>query len=436
MLTPADGTVGWLLGAVLLAVVTGFGGCAAGERPPNLLLVTVDTLRADHVGAWGYDQPTTPNLDALATQSVVFEQASAHSSWTLPSLASLMTSLHSSTHGCWTFKSRLAESFETLAETLDSHRYTTAAVVNHVFLGKRYGLDQGFQFFDEELVRRSLRDSHKQITSDEVTRRAMTWLREYGSVKQPWFLWVHYFDPHDLYQVHPGISEAFGTDTPMRRYDGEIAFTDHHIGRLIRFIDEAGFRKQTVVWIVGDHGEEFGDHGATYHGRTLYREMLHVPFMVRAPKVKPARVRVPVGLIDFLPTTLDLLELPVPRHLQGRSLVGVMRGAESSAAPILAEVDLFGRGVSVQQGDWKLVLSREPPGTGLFNLAKDPLERQNLAEAEPRRVKQMRALIETERGVARGLAGEYQQAAELQLSHQERRRLEALGYLTPKDQGP
>ena len=422
-----------LLGAMVMSA------CGTGGPPaPNVLLITIDTLRADHVGAWGYPLPTTPNLDALAADSVVFERASAHASWTLPSLATLMTSLHTSTHGCWTFQDALGQSFTTLAEILAEHGYATAAVVNHVFLGRRYGLHQGFRFFDESLVRRR-GHSRRQITSDKVTGRAVRWIREHGNAETPWFLWVHYFDPHDIYRVHPGISERFGTKMPVQRYDGEIAFTDLHIGELLRVVDELATPERTIVWVVGDHGEEFGDHGGWFHGRTLYQEQLHVPLMVRAPHGTPGRFTAPVGLIDVLPTTLDLLGLPIPGDVQGESRVDAMRGAASASTPILAEVGLFRRSgarVSVQQGEWKLIRSQRSGDTRLFNLAEDPRELRDVAEAFPGRVRELETLMDAKVAAAREQARTYEATPRLQLTEPERRRLESLGYLELRRRAP
>jgi hypothetical protein len=186
----------------------------------NLLLLAVDTLRADHLGAYGYQRPTSPHIDRFFAEAIVFDDAHSTSSWTLPAFASLMTSTHSSTHGCWQFRSQLDPSFTTLAEVLRNSGYHTAAVTSHTFLRKSYGLGQGFEDYDESLIVR-LRQSHRAISSPMVTERALVFLDRQANMEErrPWFLWVHYFDPHHVYNEHPGVTEEFGGE-PVDLYDG------------------------------------------------------------------------------------------------------------------------------------------------------------------------------------------------------------------------
>jgi hypothetical protein len=196
-------------------LLTGFClGCA--EPAParlNLLFISIDALRADRLGAWGYGRATSPHIDGLAREAVVFENAQAQSSWTLPTLASVMTSLYSSTHRCWSLFDRLGEAYETLAERLHAEGWKTAAVASHLYLSRRYGLHQGFESYDESLVEETLAKSHEAITSPQVTEKGLRWLAERRDEAEPWFLWLHYFDPHALYLAHEDVS---ATSTTVR----------------------------------------------------------------------------------------------------------------------------------------------------------------------------------------------------------------------------
>jgi choline-sulfatase len=407
--------------------------CQADDPPlaaRNVLLITIDTLRADRLGGFGYPLETSPAIDALAERSVVFENAQVQSAWTLPSLASLMTSLHTSTHGAWSFDSRLDESFTTLAEQLRGAGYATFGVASHVFLDDRYGLQQGFEAFDTELVTDFVA-SHEAITSPQVSERGIRWLEERAQHESPWLLWVHYFDPHATYREHPGVSERFGTLSDSQRYDGEIAFTDRSIGLLLDRLSELGLAEDTIVVLVADHGEEFGEHGGDGHGRTLHREVVHVPLIIHAPGLTPKRISRRVSSVDVLPTLLELLGLPPPHPSAGRSLLAAMRGEELADEPVLAELGLNpGNPIdSLSLGGWKLMRQRKTGRTLLFDLVLDPGELEDLASQRPERVAELLARLDRAVAEAEALAGEFVRAGPLQLSDEEIERLRALGYV-------
>lgn len=423
---------GWLL------LACAFGLCACSPEHPrptnarNLLLITVDTLRADRLGAYGYDEPTSPAIDALAAHSVLFEQAQVQSAWTLPSLASLMTSLYTSTHGCWNFASRLDESFTTLAERLRGEGYTTAGVASHVFLDERYGLQQGFDSFDVELVKDFVA-SHEAITSEQVTAKGLAFLAARTDDERPWMLWVHYFDPHATYRVHPGLSERFGTSAEASRYDGEVAFTDRAIGELLSGLEAAGLGGETIVVLVADHGEEFGEHGGTGHGRTLHREILHVPLMLSVPGIEPRRVAEPVESVDLLPTLLELLGLEPAEHAAGRSLLPAMLGDALPERPRLAELALHTNDPieSFSADGWKLVYQRGSKRVMLFDLVSDPGELQDVAAAHPEVVGELQRRLEARTAEARELGERFEASGPLELTPEEIERLRALGYVDP-----
>ena len=261
--------------------------CAPGgsdRERPNVLLIAVDTLRADHLESYGYRLPTSPALAELGATGVVFERAVAATSWTLPAFASVLTGHYTSTHRCWKHKSRLAPSFVTLPEILRDAGYDTACAISHIFLARRYGLQQGIVHFDTSF---DLPVGHgdTEISSPGVTARGLEWIEHKAAAGdgEPWFLWLHYFDPHYKYVEHEGISETFGVEDPLERYDGEIRFTDGYIGEVLDALARTGLDESTIVVLVADHGEEFLDHGGQYHGHTLYQELVHVPLVVRAP---------------------------------------------------------------------------------------------------------------------------------------------------------
>ncbi|MFN0008802.1 MAG: sulfatase, partial [Planctomycetota bacterium] len=292
--------------------------CEPSGGRPNVLFVSIDTLRADHLGCYGWPRPTSPNLDALASKSVVFESAQSSSSWTLPSLASLMTSMQASAHSCDQIASRLDPSYTTMAEILRDSGYDTAFVASHVFLSAGYGLQQGFTHVDTRILQ-----DESAITSPAVTDWGLAWLHDKAAADDgvPWFLWLHYFDPHAPYLVHEGISERFGTETDLDRYDGEIAFTDQHLGRLLEAFERLGLAENTILVVVADHGEEFGEHGVQGHGYDLHEEVVRGPLIVRAPGIAPRRVSEVVPTVDVMPTLLELCGARGRNEVEGRSLL-------------------------------------------------------------------------------------------------------------------
>ncbi|MEM7203436.1 MAG: sulfatase [Planctomycetota bacterium] len=366
-------------------------GCSDPEPRRNLLVIAVGSLRADRLGNYGYERPTSPVLDRLCAESVVFEDAHAAAPWTLPSFASLLTSQFPTTHACWQFEDRLANAFTTLPEVLRRVGYRTGAVVSHVFLGRGHGLRQGFQDFDDELVRAPAEELHHLISSPEVSDRAIAFLRRAAvDASRPWCLLAHYGDPHAIYKTHPGITEHFGPKPP-HRYDGEIAFADQHIGRLLAELEALGLTERTVIALVGGHGEEFGEHGGRSHGRTLFTEVERVPLAWRVPGTRPRRVSAVVSLVDFMPTTIELLGVRRPRlHMAGQSLRPLMRGEPTAARPTLLEARPNGlkRDLAAYvDEEWKLV-EDVPRGGGraryqLFDRRADPGELVDLAAQRP-----------------------------------------------------
>jgi len=414
------------------------------EARPNLLLISVDTLRADHLQGYGYGRPTSPAVDRFLAEAVTFTDAHSTSSWTLPALASLMTSHYPSTHGLWQFDDHLASSYTTLAERLAEAGYRTAAVASHIFLGARFGLAQGFEIYDQSLIRESLESSHEAVTSPQIARKALDFLDSQARMRpdqaRPWLLWVHLFDPHEVYREHRGITSKFGTED-VDRYDGEIVFTDRYVGRMIRRLELVGLEENTIVVFVSDHGEEFGEHGGTRHGRTLYDEVERVPLAIRVPGFAPRRVEQPVSLVDVLPTILELLELETPSvGMAGRSLVRAMRGEPLEEQALLLESRLVLREdaelAALVEGDWKLIVETPREGGGeagerllLFDRAADPAEARSLAEEQPEVASRMQETLEAAVGRAESRAVDYAPDPPMALTPEELEALRALGYV-------
>ncbi len=373
-----------------LAATPALGGCGAASPagpasgPPDVLLISIDTLRADHLGFYGYERPTSPALDAFASTAVVFDAAEASASWTLPALASVLTSEFCSTHGCWDYGSVLDDSFTTLPEILLAAGYDTACIVSHTFATTRHGLQQGVVHTDDSYAYPEV-EPEDNITSQAIADKGIRFLDQKADSPEPgpWFLWLHFFDPHANYMEHPGISELLtsggkrtGEQVQRDRYDGEIRYTDQHVGRVLEALRENGSERNTLVVLIADHGEEFWDHGAQGHGHSLHRELVRVPLAIRAPGIAPGRVAEVVRQVDVLPTILELAGIPAPRGIAGRSLVPALRGAPLGFAPALAEIAQNEANTleSLRGERYRLIRAPGTGATSVYDLQADPLE--------------------------------------------------------------
>jgi choline-sulfatase len=299
--------------ALLAAAVAVLGASEPARRAPNLVLITMDTTRADHLGAWGYPLARTPNLDALAARGTRFVRCDTAAPVTLPSHATILTGLFPPRHGVrdnGTFV--LAPKVETLAERLAARGYDTAAVVSAVVLARRQGLDQGFRVYDDDLGTGYAQGSVVSERTAEATTAAA--LKAMGGLKQPFFLWVHYYDPHEEYRPPTRFADA--AKGPHRLYDGEISYMDEQIGELLKKLP-----KETDVLAVGDHGEMLGEHGEATHGLLLYRAARRVPLLLAGPDVPAGKSSdCLVRTVDVTPTLLALAGQK-PTGLDGQSLL-------------------------------------------------------------------------------------------------------------------
>src|SRR5215471_7531266 len=304
------------------------GSCTSGShpsiRPLNLLLVTIDTLRADRLGCYGYSKIETPNLDKIARQGVLFESAVAPAPLTAPSHASMMTGLYPTAHKVRnTGGFVLSPSDATLAKLLQDQGWDTAAFVGSSVLKRRFGFNQGFSVYDDEMPTpaKGLAQAEPERRASEVVDRAIKWLEAQSG--KPYFLWVHVYDPHIPYDPPDPFREKY-KDRP---YDGEIAYTDQQLGRLFDAAAKKSPPENTLIAVLSDHGESFSEHGEYTHGVFLYDSTLRIAFLMAGGRV-PAGVRVKqqARTIDLLPTVLELMGSKAPAGIQGTSLAPAFRG--------------------------------------------------------------------------------------------------------------
>lgn len=319
------------LPAALLVLLTA-GPLAAADVRPNILLVTVDTLRADHLGCYGSKTVSTPAVDALAVRGTLFARAFAHTPSTLPSHTNILLGLTPNAHGVHDNSNFIVrEDFLTLAEWLKAQGYATAAFVGAFPLDSRFGLGQGFDVYDDNYGSQGPTDlTFVERKGDVVVAKALEWLKGRSG---PWFLWVHVFDPHQPYEP----PEPFRTQYAGRPYDGEIAFADSALARLFDFLREKRLEDRTAIVFTADHGESLGEHGESTHGYFAYNATLHVPFILALPGAKPGRVEANVSHVDIFPTVCAFLGKKEPPGLQGRSLLPLVRGKSLAEKPIYFE---------------------------------------------------------------------------------------------------
>jgi arylsulfatase A-like enzyme len=387
---------------VLVVLAAVFGACGRSPAPrKNLLVISIDTLRADRLGAYGHYRPTSPRMDEFLATAVTFDDAQVHASWTVPSLASWMTSTLPSQHGAERIDSRLSDESVTLAEVLRDSGYGTASAFAQVFMQPKLGLLQGIEEFDD-VIASIVRDGEhaaKHVTSHQVASAAAARLEKFRTSNSPWFLWVHFLDPHAAYIEHVGITSLFGGATPSERYDGEIRFTDHYVGVVLDALRHYELDSNTIVVLLSDHGEEFEDHGGYEHGHTLHFEQLRVPFAIRAPGIAPRRVPDLVRAIDLAPTLVELLDLPqaAGSTFTGRSLGPLLRGESLPPEPAFAEIGHLATAAALITERYKLIVEFSGDGgvlnTRLYDRIADPLERRDLAETKAETVEQMNAAL-------------------------------------------
>jgi arylsulfatase A-like enzyme len=481
MRKPSKPSEAWVmfhrLGPALLVIA--FVACSGREARPRLwVLVSIDTLRADHLGLYGYERPTSPALDALAQESTVFEDAMSSSPWTLPAHATLLTGLYPSRHGLTSHERYLSSSLETLPQLFSRAGFRTAAVVNSNNLSSLFGLDRGFQKYRyvEEIASR--RDP-----SSEITDQAIEWVREAG--ENPLFLFLHYYDVHSDYASLPEYEAEFlrpyegiadGTTAQLAahregkaslsaadasnlidRYDAGIRQMDAEIGRFVGFLrggspqpersaSEAsrGARavgvgppgtdnslwEKTLFVLTSDHGEEFFEHGGVLHGQTQYQEVIRVPLLVKGPGIPEGRhVSTPVSLVDIAPTLLSRAGVEAPQGLDGVDLTPLLSGDERPVAERYLFSEADHNNVehditrAVRYRSFKLHFNRLSREYRLYDLARDPAEATNIYDGEKNAAAALSERLD------RFLSSERAEAPTRTLTQEEIEKLRSLGYL-------
>lgn len=413
-----SGRASLLVVSSILAMLTQIVGCRSEPDPipPSILLYVSDTLRADGLAAYG-SPIDTPVTSRLAREGVLYPEVRSPSSWTRPSIASILSGLAPDVHGVETRGDDLPPAVILLSERLREQGYATACITTNPNVGSFFGFDQGYDSFIELYPRRKsgrVWGKEPRARSNVVTRKAIEWIE---SVEPPFFLFVLTTDPHWPYQP-PKRFDRYGGDyegdvdgaddvrsifppseADQKRirslYDGEIAFNDHSLGRIVDYLEKRGLYEDTIIAFTSDHGEEFWEHRRAGHGKTLYEEALRVPLILRSPeRLHASQQEAPPGarLVDVAPTLLDLVGLPTPKGLDGQTLV-----REFAARPsAYARLQLGKReGESLVEYPWKLITGRsilrntketDPIHTALYNLETDPDEKVDLSGEYPERV--------------------------------------------------
>ncbi len=398
----------------------------------NIILIILDTVRKDRLGCYGNTAGITPQIDDFADHSVLFENAFSHAPWTLPSVASLLTSTYPFQHqagGHLGAFSTLLPKTLSVTQIFRNHGVTTYAITNCTFLSERYGVTKGFETINDYPYQNNF-DIRR---AKQTTNTALKWLD--SNKKEPFFLLIHYFDPHLVYdppqpfrrrfadyQDREVLDHVFGTKKEMlalrshgilpseenilrlkKLYNGEIAYTDAEVGRLIRYLFKNSYHKNTIIIITADHGEEFLDHGGLEHGHTLYDELLHVPLIIYDPTICShekgikanstlrKRVKTTVRLIDIAPTLCELSDLPSAPDFLGKSLVPLLKGEQEDNRPVLSQGNMWGpSGTSLRNNNKKLIIQTHAPYIRLFNITTDPKEKKNIAHENQETVRKMK----------------------------------------------
>src|SRR5580704_3913793 len=361
----------------------------ASAQNPDVFLITIDTLRADHLGCYGYKDIETPTIDSIAADGVRFSQAFTHSPITNTSHTTILTGLLPSVHGVTDFGVPLAPNHVTWAELLKKQGYQTAAFIGAVILDSNQlasGLDRGFDFDDNFPAKTESKDRFGRVErrAQAVIADAGSWFAQHPRDAQsaaPRFMWVHLFDPHDPYEPPPPFSEKYA----KHLYDGEIAYADSQLGHFIDTLKKAGVYQKSIIIIVGDHGEGLGEHGEDTHGLFLYDSTLHVPLIVKLPGANHhgGVIDKLVRTTDILPTVLSLTNTSAPPELNGTSLVPLINSETDAPRELLGETDYPLRWgwapiKALREQNAKLI---EAPKPEFYDLQSDPHELKNLYTA-------------------------------------------------------
>jgi arylsulfatase A-like enzyme len=446
--------------ALLLAGCLASCGPSEPDGPPNIVLITLESLRTDHLEVLGGTRPTAPNLYALGREAVVYEDAHSVTSWTLASHASIFTGLYPTAHRATGPTSRLDDSYTTLAEILSDNGYQSAGVASGPYLRAAHNLHQGFELYDDSPAEPVHADAHADVTNPQMESLLEKFLNQQRDPTRPFFLFAYYWDPHYDYLPPPPYDEMFVDDEcetievtqyeatnqvhagirpgqlrfVISQYDGEIRWTDASVGRFFRLLKEKGLWEDTAVIVTSDHGQEFFEHGHKGHKHNLYAETVRVPLIVKYPGGRPrgrdARL---VSLIDLFPTILDLAGATSPVPHQGQTLIGPPRDPEGAIYYELLSIWFFSRpdesGMTKRVEDFKLISVPRKRRVELYDVRRDPEEKINVAAAKTAKVQELLQALDRWQSRTQELSRGPAEADEAELDPEALERLRSLGYL-------
>ncbi|MEW5802528.1 MAG: tetratricopeptide repeat protein [bacterium] len=403
----------------------------------NIVLISIDTLRADHLGCYGYSGTKTPTIDQLAREGATFTQCYTPVPVTLPSHISMMTGLYPLSHGVRNNGTFVAgPELLTMAEVLKGRGYQTAAFVGSFVLDRRFGLDQGFDVFDDYMSKDQSQPLllYNERKAEDVVTEADKWLKAHGSSK-PFFLWMHCFDPHAPYEP----PEPFLTAYKDNLYDGEISYTDQMLSKFINTLKEMNLWDRTMIILTADHGEGLGDHGEKTHAIFIYDSTLHVPLIFRYPKLLPQGVEIPteVSTIDIFPTVLDLVSAKQEKNCQGKSLMGLFQGKdEPPRSEFFCETyyPLYNHGWSPLEGlrtkEWVYI---QAPKSELYDMVEDRKQLKNLYSSRREVAEKLDQQLEA---LKKRIALGQTQSKKVTMDQETTKRLRSLGYVATVHEAP
>jgi arylsulfatase A-like enzyme/Flp pilus assembly protein TadD len=412
----AGACFGWLLARVTVL----------RKEVRSIVVISIDTCRADHLSCYGFGRQTTPNIDAIAEEGVLFENVIAPVPLTLPSHSSMLTGTIPPYHGVRNNDSyKLGQSNVTLAEILGDNGFTTGAFISAFVMDSRFGLDQGFDTYGDEFEQRADGEKKNERRGEDTSRLAVEWLEEHRGEK--FFLFCHYFDPHNDYEPPEPFASRFADNL----YAGEIAYTDYCIGQVIEKLKRLGLYKSTLLVITGDHGEMRGEHGESTHSFFIYQSAVKVPLIIKpAGKTKAQRIESVVGLVDIVSTICSVLGIETPSPVQGENLSGYFGGGKGPGSErylycesLLPTIEYNANGLRGVVGNrWKYI---ETTRVELYDLVEDAGETNNLAQEHGQ---QVRILSNQLKQIVGDGADSGKSDSRLAMDEETRRRLESLGY--------
>jgi len=390
------------------------GTLLSRKSRPNIILITMDTTRRDHLSCYGYQRKTSKNLDNLAKEGVVFKSAISNSSWTYPSHASLMTGMYTISHGAYYdlkgsmgimdhAVNRFSDSNKTLAEILRHNGYKTIGIIGGIWLKRQFGLNKGFEIYEDDVY------DLEGLKAEQIHQLVHKYINR--STPSPFFLFVNYFDPHTPYSAPEPFDSMFSSQSlneigfsekdinkfrkkpdqkdleiVLGKYDGEIAYMDFYMGKLFDLLKTLGMYDNSWIIVVADHGESFGEHSYMGHGGALYENLIHVPLIMKYPKGwrSDDNIEDRLQLMDIMPTILDRLKIPIPRTCQGQPIGNVshkiIAELHRNRGDILSFGKRFDRDLrTIYEGPYKFIGSSDGKNE-LYDIVADPQENHNIVD--------------------------------------------------------